>query len=167
MALATRPRRGVLAAAGIARAAAPGVRGGRYGRAVDSTTAPDHDAMARGPADDRSITARLDALGVQLAGEPPGPAARPAVADALRRARPGDVVAAQHRGHRVAVAVLADGRAFAVADRCPHDGGLLSDGFVDGDRLVCARHGWELDPCTGRCPQRPGETIAVRPLRRR
>ncbi|HVV87550.1 MAG TPA: Rieske 2Fe-2S domain-containing protein [Kofleriaceae bacterium] len=94
------------------------------------------------------------------------PRDRPTVAQALRRCAPGDVVAARHRSQPVAVAVLADGRAFAIADRCPHDGGLLSDGFLDGDRLVCARHGWEIDPCTGRCPQRPRDVVDVRALRR-
>ena len=23
--------------------------------------------------------------------------------------------------------------------------------YIDGNRLVCARHGWELVPCAGRC----------------
>jgi nitrite reductase/ring-hydroxylating ferredoxin subunit len=82
---------------------------------------------------------------------PRGPT-RPAVSEALARCPRGGVVAAQDGGgDEVAVVRLVDGRAFVVADRCPHDGGLLSDGFVDGDRLVCARHGWEVDPCTGAC----------------
>ncbi|HUH00344.1 MAG TPA: Rieske 2Fe-2S domain-containing protein [Kofleriaceae bacterium] len=91
---------------------------------------------------------------------------RPTVRQALRVCGPGEVVAARHRGREVAVFVLGDGRAFAAADRCPHDGGLLSDGFVEGERLVCARHGWEFDPCTGRCPMREA-TIAVIPIGRR
>jgi nitrite reductase/ring-hydroxylating ferredoxin subunit len=51
----------------------------------------------------------------------------------------------------VALVVLADGSAYAVPDACPHDGGLLSDGYVDGGRLVCARHGWEFDVCGEPC----------------
>jgi phenylpropionate dioxygenase-like ring-hydroxylating dioxygenase large terminal subunit len=48
-------------------------------------------------------------------------------------------------GYRpVAVARLASGRLVVVDDRCPHDGGRISDGFVDGEHIVCARHGWEL-----------------------
>ena len=38
-----------------------------------------------------------------------------------------------------------------VDDACPHDGGRISDGFVDGEHLVCARHGWELEARNGRC----------------
>ncbi len=118
-----------------------------------------------------SITSQLLDLGAVELGDHGelevvlGRGARPTVAEALRQSSPGAVMAAQHRGRPVAVAVLEDGRAFAVADRCPHDGGLLSDGFVEGDRLVCARHGWEIDPCTGRCPQRPRELVAARELR--
>jgi nitrite reductase/ring-hydroxylating ferredoxin subunit len=87
---------------------------------------------------------------------------RPTVEDAVRAAQPGQVVAARDGGALVAVAVLADGRAYAVEDRCPHDGGWLSDGFVEGDRLVCARHGWEVDPCTGRCDARPRDLVDAR-----
>ncbi len=61
----------------------------------------------------------------------------------------------------MALVVLADRRAFVVDDRCPHDGGPLSDGFLDGDRLVCARHGWEVDPCSGACGRRQ---VATRSL---
>jgi nitrite reductase/ring-hydroxylating ferredoxin subunit len=38
---------------------------------------------------------------------------------------------------------------------------LLSDGYVENDRLVCARHGWEFDVCAGTCPLRPGFALAA------
>ena len=63
----------------------------------------------------------------------------------------GAIVAARVAGQRVAVARLGSGRLVVVADECPHDGGRISDGFVDGERLVCARHGWELVARGGRC----------------
>jgi nitrite reductase (NADH) small subunit len=81
------------------------------------------------------------------------------VDDALAACPPGSVVAARDASGDVAVVRFRDGRAFVVADACPHDGGPLSDGFVDGDRLVCARHGWEVDPCTGTCGR---ATVACR-----
>jgi phenylpropionate dioxygenase-like ring-hydroxylating dioxygenase large terminal subunit len=89
----------------------------------------------------------LRALIADLVDENP----RPDVGAALAACPPGGVVAAREAGADVAVVRFADGRAFVVADACPHDGGPLSDGFVDGDRLVCARHGWEVDPCQGTC----------------
>jgi len=93
------------------------------------------------------------------------PPSRPTVEAALAAAGPGDVIAAVDGVRPVALVVLDDGRAFAVEDRCPHDGGQLSDGFIDGDRLVCARHGWEVDPCTGRCDLRPRDRVEVRSVR--
>ena len=91
-----------------------------------------------------SLRALLDDLLVEESS-------RPEVDDALAACPPGGVIAARDGGEDVAVVRFRDGRAFVVADACPHDGGPLSDGFVDGDRLVCARHGWEVDPCTGTC----------------
>ncbi|MFA5372257.1 MAG: non-heme iron oxygenase ferredoxin subunit [Sideroxydans sp.] len=42
----------------------------------------------------------------------------------------------------VAVAVFnLDGDYFAVCDACPHDGGELSSGVLEGDVIVCPRHG--------------------------
>jgi nitrite reductase/ring-hydroxylating ferredoxin subunit len=63
----------------------------------------------------------------------------------------GTILAARVGARRVAVARLGSGRIVVVADECPHDGGRISDGFVDGERLVCARHGWELEARNGRC----------------
>jgi hypothetical protein len=64
---------------------------------------------------------------------------------------PGAMLAARIGPRRVAVARLGSGRLVVVADECPHDGGRISDGFVDGERLVCARHGWELTARRNRC----------------
>jgi nitrite reductase/ring-hydroxylating ferredoxin subunit len=63
----------------------------------------------------------------------------------------GAVIAARVGARRVAVARLASGRLVVVADECPHDGGRISDGFVEGERLICARHGWQLEARDGRC----------------
>lgn len=63
----------------------------------------------------------------------------------------GTIVRARDGARQVAVARLDSGRLVVVDDVCPHDGGRISDGFVEGERLVCARHGWELDVAGGRC----------------
>src|SRR5262245_33162443 len=54
----------------------------------------------------------------------------------------GAVVAARDGARSVAIARLHSGKLVVVEDSCPHDGGLISDGYVEGDHLVCARHGW-------------------------
>jgi len=44
-----------------------------------------------------------------------------------------------------------DGRVFAMRDSCPHRGIPLSVGWFDGQRVTCRYHGWEFEPCSGRC----------------
>jgi 5,5'-dehydrodivanillate O-demethylase len=63
----------------------------------------------------------------------------------------GVMVAARDGARSVAVARLRSGRLVVVDDACPHDGGVISDGFVDGEQLVCARHGWALEIRGPRC----------------
>ena len=92
----------------------------------------------------------LHAQIVELLGDPPD---RPTVAEVAGGLACGEVAAARIDDLDVAVVRLVDGRLCVVPDRCPHDGGRLSDGWLDGDQLVCARHGWEVDPCTGHCPR--------------
>ncbi len=50
--------------------------------------------------------------------------------------------------HRVAVFNIA-GSFFAISDACPHAGGPLSDGWLDGTEVTCPWHGWTFDvkPC--------------------
>jgi nitrite reductase/ring-hydroxylating ferredoxin subunit len=86
--------------------------------------------------------------GVPEASEITGEAGGAGPADCLRI---GSVIAARIGARRVAVARLGSGRLVVVDDVCPHDGGRISDGFVDGEHLVCARHGWALAPRNGRC----------------
>jgi len=40
-------------------------------------------------------------------------------------------------------------RVFALADRCPHKGGPLSQGIVSGDGVTCPLHGWHIQLDSG------------------
>jgi len=51
-----------------------------------------------------------------------------------------------------------DGRIFAMRDSCPHRGIPLSVGWFDGERVTCRYHGWEFEPCSGRCELIPSLT---------
>jgi nitrite reductase/ring-hydroxylating ferredoxin subunit len=114
-----------------------------------------------------SIAALIaDLVGPEEAGLAPASLRRPDVRTALAMCRPGEVVAARDGDEHVAVMRLASGEACVLADECPHDGGPLSDGFIEGDRLVCSRHQWELDPRTGICPHRAGALVTVRSVHR-
>jgi nitrite reductase/ring-hydroxylating ferredoxin subunit len=49
---------------------------------------------------------------------------------------------------------------FALGNKCPHQGGSLCDGWVEGEILVCPLHGWEFDVRSGACMTVPGERVA-------
>ena len=42
-----------------------------------------------------------------------------------------------------------DGTYHALANRCPHRGGPLGQGFVDGSQVSCPWHNWTFDVTTG------------------
>jgi nitrite reductase (NADH) small subunit len=44
-----------------------------------------------------------------------------------------------------------DGNFYAIDDMCPHAGGPLSEGFVDGESVICPWHGWEFNVKSGAC----------------
>ena len=50
----------------------------------------------------------------------------------------------------IAVFRTGAGEVFALADRCPHRGGPLSQGIVHGTRVTCPLHDWVIDLKTGR-----------------
>ena len=41
----------------------------------------------------------------------------------------------------------------AMADECPHKGVSLSEGKLDGKRVVCPRHDWKFKTKDGSCRQ--------------
>lgn len=50
----------------------------------------------------------------------------------------------------VAVAVFnLDGEYFAIKDECPHDGGDLANGELEGEVIICPRHGARFSIKTG------------------
>ena len=50
----------------------------------------------------------------------------------------------------IAIFRTGDGRVFALADRCPHRGGPLSQGIVHGARVTCPLHDWVINLENGR-----------------
>lgn len=61
------------------------------------------------------------------------------------------------RDKEVAVFKLLNGAIRAVENRCPHKGGVLSEGMVSGEFVFCPMHDWKIcldngkvqDPDTG------------------
>ena len=42
-------------------------------------------------------------------------------------------------------------RFFAIDNCCPHAGGSLAAGSIEGQAIVCPLHGWNLDVFSGEC----------------
>jgi len=49
----------------------------------------------------------------------------------------------------IAIFRAEDDRIFAVANKCPHKGGPLSEGIVHGCRVTCPLHNWVMELETG------------------
>ena len=59
-----------------------------------------------------------------------------------------------------------DGRYFSIEDVCTHDGGALAGGAIDGDQIVCPRHGARFCLRTGAALSAPAyEPTRTFPLR--
>jgi 3-phenylpropionate/trans-cinnamate dioxygenase ferredoxin subunit len=68
-------------------------------------------------------------------------------------------------GVQVAVFNL-DGELFAIEDVCTHDGGTLTGGLIEGDCIVCPRHGARFSIRTGAALTAPAyEPTACLPVR--
>ncbi|MGN6376356.1 MAG: nitrite reductase small subunit NirD [Sphingomonas sp.] len=52
-------------------------------------------------------------------------------------------------GEEIAVFRTGDNRVFALANRCPHKGGPLSQGIVHGHSVTCPLHNWKIALATG------------------
>ncbi len=61
-------------------------------------------------------------------------------------------------GTAIAVA-NADGCFHALANTCPHAGGPLGEGSLEGSSLTCPYHGWVFDVRTGACQTNPGFSV--------
>ncbi|MEY2612390.1 MAG: Naphthalene 1,2-dioxygenase system ferredoxin subunit [Planctomycetota bacterium] len=51
---------------------------------------------------------------------------------------------------RFVVLINLSGEIFCIEDMCTHDGGTLGDGQLDGQCLVCPRHGAKFDVKNGK-----------------
>jgi NAD(P)H-dependent nitrite reductase small subunit len=61
---------------------------------------------------------------------------------------PGQATQVEVDGQRVALFNV-DGTFYALSNRCPHRGGSLGQGFLDGTRVSCPEHNWTFDVTTG------------------
>jgi nitrite reductase (NADH) small subunit len=78
--------------------------------------------------------------------------------------RQGARTVAASRG-AIAVFRTADDRVFALDDRCPHKGGVLSQGIVHGASVTCPLHNWVIGLADGRAAEPDEGCVAVVPVK--
>ncbi len=76
---------------------------------------------------------------------------------------PGAVVEVIIAGAALAVANV-DGTFYALTNSCPHAGGPLGEGALDGPLLTCPYHGWTYDVTDGSCKTNPDVTVKTYPV---
>lgn len=57
-----------------------------------------------------------------------------------------------------------EGQCYAIANACPHKGGPLAEGDVEGHEVHCPWHGWTWDVRTGLNKRQPGTAVACFPV---
>jgi NAD(P)H-dependent nitrite reductase small subunit len=57
------------------------------------------------------------------------------------------------------------GKFCAIDNDCPHKGGPLGGGLLEGNKVVCPLHGWGFDAETGVCDVRPDRSVKTYPTR--
>ena len=64
------------------------------------------------------------------------------------------------QGRSVALARVGE-TVHAMDGVCPHAGGPLAEGRLEGSTLTCPAHGWSFDVVTGACHVNPEDRIRI------
>lgn len=87
----------------------------------------------------------------------------------VKVARAADVPVGQGRVVQAGAKSLAlwnvDGVFHVIDNTCPHRGGPMGDGDLDGQLAICPWHGWRWDVTTGANANNPAVKIACFPTR--
>lgn len=68
--------------------------------------------------------------------------------------KPGACQSVEVEGYGVALFNV-EGRIYALDNTCPHAGGPLGEGRLEGDIVTCPWHGWRFNVRTGERPENP------------
>ena len=73
---------------------------------------------------------------------------------------PGEAKEFDCNGKLVCVANVG-GELSALDNVCPHRGGPLGQGVIEGTKIVCPWHGWQFDAKTGAVGHAPDQRVAT------
>lgn len=76
---------------------------------------------------------------------------------------PGQCTAVEVNGVAVALFNL-DGDFYAIDHVCPHQGGPLGEGWIEGENVICPWHAWAFNIKTGESPLIPGLSVKSFPV---
>lgn len=74
----------------------------------------------------------------------------------------GSGLAVEAGGREIGLFIV-EGKVYAIDPVCPHAGGPLTEGGLNGGNVMCPWHGWEFSVKTGACDF--NETICVKTFR--
>jgi 3-phenylpropionate/trans-cinnamate dioxygenase ferredoxin component len=57
-----------------------------------------------------------------------------------------------------------EGTIYALSNTCPHAGGPLGEGKLNGELVECPWHGWQYNVRTGERPENPDFKVACYPV---
>lgn len=77
---------------------------------------------------------------------------------------PGTIKKVVLQGREIALC-NSGGTVYAVSSICPHQGGPLDEGELDGDTLICPLHGWMFNVKDGSAVLNPRIKIRTYPVR--
>lgn len=77
---------------------------------------------------------------------------------------PGNAMRVEANGQEVALYNV-DGKYYATSNICPHQGGPLGEGMLEGATIVCPWHAWVFDVTTGTSPVNPRAKIPCFPVK--
>ena len=81
-----------------------------------------------------------------------------------KEVKPGSCIGVKVEGVFVGIYNI-DGQYYAINNICPHLGGVLHYGFLEGKVITCPLHLWEFDVKTGKCIWPGRERIATYPVK--
>lgn len=79
----------------------------------------------------------------------------------LEDLRPGTCLSVALKGERGVALFHVNEEILAMENTCPHAGGPLGEGTLDGEVVTCPWHGWEFNVRTGQCVKNPVPAWAV------
>ncbi len=77
---------------------------------------------------------------------------------------PGTLIEVEHQGRYIAVCNV-EGEVRALDGNCPHAGGPLGEGALNGEFVTCPWHMWDFHSQTGACSFNERVKVTVYPVK--